>query len=304
MDRVQEMHGFSNSSASNSFCMLEDCSHNEDFVCELGLFQLSAECDANRVVPTNELVKPARINFSEEDFAALSMQGASKGSQVKWEAKDKKLFIKERFQYQGRFWNDDLVEVIASKIGKSLGYYVVEQELCTINGRDAVVMPHFGNKKFVTAEKCGVDVMTDPTISPVDRVKIAIDVLNTKTGLDFTNYIFEMTVIDYLIGNEDRHEANFGAFWNSKSWEIPILFDFGLGLFEHDVDYINRDFEDACSRMNKRPFHDWDSVLDYFVKIGYIAHGSVDLSDCILPNNLARDYLKMTFKNLGLGLKL
>jgi len=60
-----------------------------------------------------------------------------------------------------------------------------------------------------------------------------------------------------LVGNVDRHTRNFGLFYNNleNKYEVPLIFDNGMGLFEHD-DYRDRydSFDAAMGRVYINPY--------------------------------------------------
>ena len=56
-------------------------------------------------------------------------------------------------------------------------------------------------------------------------------------NVNYTDYLIVMAIIDFLIGNEDRHLNNFGVLTDDSTYRLLPLFDFGLGLFEHDRRY-------------------------------------------------------------------
>ena len=69
--------------------------------------------------------------------------------------------------------------------------------------------------------------------------------------------MIDLAVVDCLVGNVDRHTRNFGLFFNTHSgkYEIPLLFDNGMGLFEHDY-YRDRydSYESAMNNVYVSPY--------------------------------------------------
>ena len=70
-------------------------------------------------------------------------------------------------------------------------------------------------------------------------------------------YMLDLAVIDCLVGNTDRHTRNFGLFYSVHDgvYDIPLIFDCGMGLFEHDY-YRDEyhDFEDAMRTVYVEPY--------------------------------------------------
>ena len=70
-------------------------------------------------------------------------------------------------------------------------------------------------------------------------------------------YMIDLAVIDCLVGNVDRHTRNFGLFFNSNTGEysIPLVFDNGMGLFEHDRYRDSyKTFEEAMNNVYVAPY--------------------------------------------------
>ena len=69
--------------------------------------------------------------------------------------------------------------------------------------------------------------------------------------------MLNLGVLDCLVGNVDRHTRNFGLFYNSFTgkYEIPLIFDNGMGLFEHDYYRDNyRNYEEAMNNVYVSPY--------------------------------------------------
>ena len=69
--------------------------------------------------------------------------------------------------------------------------------------------------------------------------------------------MLDLAVVDCLVGNVDRHTRNFGLFFNAVTgrYEIPLLFDNGMGLFENDP-YRDRykSFDEAMNTVYVSPY--------------------------------------------------
>lgn len=192
----------------------------------------------------------------------------SKGNQLKWYLEDKRLFVKGRFCTRDGVWRDFIVENLASKLGKQLDFFVIPQEMCFI--RTSTMVCHGScsrnflrdSEQFITFFRL---YRTLPyTEYPQDwfmldettRLTLAVNAYKAVTGLDITDYLWQMIVLDYLVGNEDRHMSNFGVIFNSvqQKYRIAPLFDFGLGLFEHDLRYANLSLPQSIKAMRFKPF--------------------------------------------------
>lgn len=286
-------------------CEIVDCKLNKNELCSVNANFDDTVCKMSRVLPENKIEKDYSMLFHKKDCIEQNIVSSSKGAQRKWLSKDKQFLIKEQFYYQLRYWNDDLVEVMASGIGKQLGINCVEQQLGNISGRDCSFSRYWGNKKFIPFGRFKYYEEIQEYTDVVDKIKYAIELLFNNTQLDLTQYLANMTVMDFLIGNEDRHFFNFGVLYNGKDYEAAPLFDFGLGLFEHDVFYKSLSLEQCISKMSKKPFHSWDIALNYFSTVAYLPNAiTVRIPRRLLPNSLAEPYLYYSFKQLGIGVCL
>lgn len=60
-----------------------------------------------------------------------------------------------------------------------------------------------------------------------------------------------MHLIDAVLLNEDRHTNNYGIVYNktTNKYRVSELFDFGLSLFEHDMQYSNMSYPIAIQKV-------------------------------------------------------
>ena len=201
-----------------------------------------------------------------------------------------------------RFWNDDLVEIIASDIGKQLGFHCIPQYLGRINGRNCSYSEYWKDVKFVFFRKLDKLQLFEEYENAGDRVKYALDLIWQKTGLDYKEYFYQMTLLDMIVANEDRHLSNFGVLWDGREYKKAPLFDFGLGLFETGTEYRGRSLADARKLIVQKPFGSWLCALDYLHQIYEPAPFSdVIRIDDIIPNQLAGEYLNCIFTELGIA---
>lgn len=282
----------------DAICNIGDCAYNNDTgVCELGLFQQSQNCLNKMHVITRDFDKSQELHFDSQNFIKLQLGTTSKGSQEKWQSIDNSYFLKGRFFYQNRYWNDDLVEVIASTIATQLHFDCVEQKLATIDHKDCSASRIFTEKFYSYAK---IDRCSDfEEYFGTDRVKFVIDNIYNFCKVDTTQYLAEICVLDFLIGNEDRHENNFGVFWDGLYFKKAKIFDNGLGLFEHDTLYFGKTLEESIPLMSKRFFGDLRKSSDYFASRVQFP-SKIDLCGLWIPSKLALDYLKASCSYYGM----
>ena len=273
----------------------------------------------NEINAINDIVReglPHRYFKITKDFTPVE-KSTSKGNQRKWYYREENIFVKEQFLYQNKLWRDDLVELIGSGIGNQLicGSAVLQQGLCYIEDAGVRTRGVYSNNFLMDDESfvSFADVLNIEGKSFLDHESVdykfnfVLDLFKDLTGLDLTNYLVCMSMIDYLIGNEDRHLNNFGVICGNKFKEAP-LFDFGLGLFEHDLRYEGEPLRSCIHMMVSKPFHtDNQVVIDYLSDNGLsrpFLPETLDLSSFEFPSKKARAYVRNRCIKLGITLVL
>lgn len=262
----------------------------------------------------------AILTFHTSDLLTIGLVCSSKGNQRKWYDVNNKLFIKEQFFYQGTYWNDYMVELQTCNFANQMKFNnvtVVSQKLCKIIDDDSkeetfgVVSKDFRCDNFKDfyyisfkrlLDKEGID--WNESLFPGRNFRFVLEIINRMTGLDYREYLIIMCVLDYLVGNEDRHLNNFGVLYNGTEYQLAPLFDFGLGLFEHDKKYKDKSLEKCLSLMNGKPFHnDLSAILNYiFEQEEYrkimlqCLPKSFKIDYSLIPSELAKKYLEQSIK--------
>lgn len=227
--------------------------------------------------------------FHSKDLVQLNLESSSKGNQKKWVTLDSSLYIKECLELPFLRCRDDLVEIIASKfLSLCNDTYFVEYNPCTVDGRPAVMSRNFlaNDEEFVSYYR----LLQSADIRSADywkrRAQENFDELvstaRSLTGLCLDRYFYSMALIDYLVGNEDRHYNNFGVLRNRKTGQVreAPLFDFGLGMFEHDSKYKAMAYQECIAQLNGKPFSYHSENLSKF----FSRHASWSAS--ILPREV------------------
>lgn len=227
---------------------------------------------------------PDRLKIAEdEDAFDLPVFNISKqniiyfrtdtdGYQCKALSRDRKWFIKAQATISGRLMNDWNVEIIASDLCKQLGIQCVEQRPCEVvygaNKYKAVYSRNFELEgyEFVSferlLERMGVSKYDQEFIRAdaifklewcAKKLSIAGDISYEAT----LKYMIDLALIDCLVGNVDRHMKNFGLFYDfvNDSYKLPLIFDNGMGLFEHEVlQDLNISFDMAMRTVYVSPY--------------------------------------------------
>lgn len=240
--------------------------------------------------------------------------GTSKGNQTKWYDPRSDLFIKSQFEYQGRTWKDNMVEVIASSIGLQLGIQCVEYKLCEIRQPSTFKAGCF-SKSFLQPgevfkpysqlyDEYTASHLTVPThqLSAHDQAELVLDVYEKITGIDASVYLLGTVALDWLVGNEDRHYNNFGIIANlDGSYRLPPIFDSGLGLFEHDTSYCGLPLEVAMHKVRSKLISSKHSKA--YAAVAQLTSleisGFLDISGMEFPNSLAQGYIESVAKSMG-----
>lgn len=127
------------------------------------------------------------------------------------------------------------------------------------------------------------------------RTLIPLNIMNKIVNEDCTEYLIIMSLLDFLVGNEDRHLNNFGLLTADNSYRLAPLFDFGIGLFEPDMRYQNTPFRDCLGMMECKPFSSDNQETIDFIKSQYdidkYLPDKFSLKDIEIPSPKAGSYI-------------
>lgn len=155
-------------------------------------------------------------------------------------------------------------EEIASALCKLLNIdSYVEYKAEILNGTPVSVCDCFidENTEFVSAQAV---LKHFPYNTRGDEYKSYINCCKSL-GVTVTDSLDSMIVIDYLIGNTDRHYRNFGLIRDVENYRVvnaAPLFDFGTSLFWNKPDNVISSSDDIASK----PFRDYHSQQIKLVK--------------------------------------
>ena len=194
------------------------------------------------------------------------------GFQMKAITSDRRYFVKSQAVMSGVKLNDWAVEIIASSVCHQLGIPCVEQKYCRfIYGNkeyDGVYSENFelNGYTFLSFEGLLERIYRSTKeeefikLNAVSKLKWCAEQLSGMSGIPYEKtekYMLDLAVLDCLVGNIDRHTRNFGLFFNTLTgqFEIPLVFDSGMGLFENDYyrdEY--RTFDEAMNHVYTAPY--------------------------------------------------
>lgn len=262
--------------------------------------------------------------FKIDDTFNVISRTCAKGNQEKYYNVGESIFIEACFEYDNKIWRDDKVEFIASDICSNLGIKAVKQHKSTIEKGNNSIKGSYSqsflceDETFITFSKMlntvfGSDKNIDSAmdkyrISATDRLNFDLDVYENFIDREYAKkYLLNMCLIDILVLNEDRHLNNYGMILNTKTnkYNTPSLFDFGLGLFEHDHIYENNSLQTALDKVklknylvNPLKLLKWlVSLDDEAVMIKLSKFTTLDIN-YDYPNTLAKQYMHFIQKEV------
>lgn len=263
--------------------------------------------------------------FNVQDKDKIPTRSGTDGYQPKFISDDGKHFIKVQARLEGAYADDYKVECIASDIGEQLGFFVEKQLPCRVNikRRNGMVEQRYGayadnfalgGVEFVSMiaieEQLGIEVYSKLRMcGTIEKVELLSKTLSAYTGESMDTcrwYMLQMAIVDILVGNTDRHLRNIGAGYNAINGSRKLLpiFDFGMGLFEHDQ-YAKKhwNFQGNLDRVYIEPYG--ESPIDLINILGARygirqscrdrVHG-IRISDSKFPSRMALRYFKMMVK--------
>lgn len=242
---------------------------------------------------------------AENELKRISTGTASKGNQPKYVSIDGIWYFKENLFYQDRYWRDDLVEVVASNLahkGFTCGTAQVLTQYSDYRfGTYGTFSRNFAqpDEEFIPFYRLLRNNNFDITFNKgLDTFLQICEMYSLFCNLDATDFLLTQTVLDFLVGNEDRHTSNFGVLFNGDSYRLHPCFDFGLGMFEHDRMYEEYKFRDKVEHMQFKTFGSNQMVLIEQLKKRYhnyfthISHLCVKPSEFKFPSVDAETYLR------------
>ena len=270
------------------------------------------------------LAKSAADSNVNLDLPVIDVRGAEqsvsatiKGHQTKWYLPETRLFVKRRFFNEGRAYRDYVVEALASGLSNSLNFNSIEQTMCTIETPDGSFQGSYSEsflapgEQFITFSRLyrTLNDLEYPqkwtTVEVEDRIRLTVAAFQEKCGIDVSDYLFQMITLDLLVGNEDRHWNNFGIVYNGRirEYRIAPLFDFGLGLFEHDSIYDGKSLVDSIIAMRNKPYglNQYQAYQIACKLFGRDMEGYViDISDRMFPSAKGLNYFTTVCAMMGI----
>lgn len=259
------------------------------------------------------------FRFSKNNL--ITLRSSTGGFQPKFLSEDRQYFIKAQAVISGVTMQDWIVEIIASDFCRQLHIPCVQQKECTIffAGREyhGVYSENFelqGNsfKSFESLLNENMMSTNDSSFirkNTAEKMYWCAEQLSLLGNLEYTaclKYMIDTAVIDCLVGNVDRHTRNFGIFYNNfrGKYEIPLIFDSGMGLFENDSyrDHY-KSFDDAMHNCYVSPYGEdpFDMIdlleKEFAISRKYPFHNLQLQQE--LPNRYAAEYIDRILQKIN-----
>ena len=269
------------------------------------LADIEGECNGISLqVYGNDSCEIPVFHFPKKDM--ILYRSDTDGYQMKAITPDRKYFVKAQAVMGGIKLRDWAVEIIAARLCRQFGIPCVEQKHCRFvyggEELDGVYSLNFelDGYTFISfeslLERNHRSTRDDEFIrmDAVSKLKWCAGQLSEIGHIDLgkaEKYMLDLAVIDCLVGNVDRHTRNFGLFYRNDNgcFEVPMVFDSGMGLFEHD-NYRDRyeSFDEAMRNVYVSPYgedpFDMLQILDreYHLKKIYPGIDHPDYGDTLM----------------------
>lgn len=243
----------------------------------------------------------------------LMYRSSTDGYQPKFFTKDRKMFIKAQANLSGVLMEDWKVEILASTICEQWQIPHVKQAPCKVVTKsgelNAVESRNFEQDgKTFQSFRSLLDYhylsMRDDNfikLNAAEKLKWCADKLSNLCGLEHKaceTYMLDLALLDIIVGNVDRHSKNYGVFFDTihSRYEIALIFDNGMGLFENDYYRDNyKTYEDAMHNVYVSPYgedpFDLIEILSNDFDLSKYNVASLKIDESYVPSEYAKRYL-------------
>lgn len=239
-------------------------------------------------------MKKYAIKRANVDFGFRKSNYNVKGSRVKFVVIDNKgnmaFFKYERLDYKV---SEASSEKIAYEIAKVLGYKCARIELATDNKNVLGVLNYWFDN--ITGMMEHTDMVSyfnkeeeeRSEFYTISNIKRVLDALDVSLFADF----LKIMVFDALIGEQDRHEENWGIRIINQHYEISPLYDNGCSLLR---EFKNEDY--AMLFYNK--LKDFDALIRKSKTLIYKEDGKSKYKHFELIEYLYENYPNLIYKEI------
>ncbi len=254
----------------------------------------------------------------DEDWESVNLF-ASAGNQEKWRNKYTGAFIKAAYISDVEC-KDYLVEAIGTRICEQINYpefRYAEYEVCEyeLNGINYMgcYSPNFLEKNeelvsfYTLLSQRGVSWPNgNDTIRKYSCLSNLYMQLCEQNPVKYLSALF---IVDYLVGNIDRHLRNFTFIHDVRKdvFSFGPAFDFGRGMFEGDIEFSDLPVAKRLSKLHYMPFQtQFDTALKTYsaqYDLSSLLPTELDLSGLEFPSRDGKVLLGFQAKNLGIHVK-
>lgn len=146
------------------------------------------------------------------------------------------------FKYEKESFSESCSEKISYEIAKELGYDCAKVELAIDNNKKIGILNYpFIELNSAFESHMDIDAYLNPENLPREKYYKISNIKNTLDELNkeyFKSFI-RIMIFDALIGEQDRHEENWGIITKNNHSEIAPLYDNGCSLLK---DFKNEKF--------------------------------------------------------------
>jgi len=262
------------------------------------------------IKPLNDSKKWKDINFFENDFSTkmgdiligngfsseeteISPESTSGGMlPKKWDKKEDGIYLIRKSNKA--FAQESFNEIIANEIMSRLNINNVKYKIEWQNNKPFSVCKNFLNKdqELIHANDFVHVINYDDKYNNLIKICKNKNMHNIKRNLD------EMLIVDYIIGNTDRHSSNYGFIRNTKTLQyegFAPIYDNGSSLWhnKHEID-IN-----ILHNITSKPFKPYHNEQIKLVDLNIFDSNKLDnLSDFINDTFKANDRITEKRRNL------
>ena len=179
------------------------------------------------------------IKILDKDFKILSYSYNTRGSRMKYLVVDCN-YDKAFFKYENANYNvsESCSEKMCYEIAKVLDYKCARIELAKDKKGNLGIL----NYLFVKDDIEHIDILSYLNKSEKERPKF-YTISNIKKELDsldlnLFSYFIKIMIFDALVGEQDRHEENWGISYIDNHYYMSPLYDNGCSLLK---DFKNED---------------------------------------------------------------
>lgn len=226
-------------------------------------------------------MKKYPIKIQDRDFKFLEIKINTKGTRAKRFAVDfrgNKAFFK--YQGNGYLVSESCSEKMCYEIAKVLGYECAKIELAkdsegTIGVLNYLFIDIGSNEHIDAASYLNIHDNERKKFYTISNIKNTLDMFDNRLFNDF----IKIMVFDALVGEQDRHEENWGIEKNGNLYRLSPLYDNGDSLlrdfrnenFAEDYYSKKKDF-DAYIKKSKTIIYKEDNCKTYkhFELINYL----------------------------------